>query len=179
MPVPSTVRAAGVLPRSAAERVAFEAELTPLVPDALRLATAMLLNSAAAEDAVQEACLNAWRHRTQRRPGSDLRPWLLAIVANRCRESRRGRWWRMAPLPAVTVDRGVAAVDAAAVLDLRRALMGLPHRRRLAVVLRYYLDLPYGGVATVMGCSVDAAKALVRRATTDLQRALAVTEGDR
>jgi DNA-directed RNA polymerase specialized sigma24 family protein len=39
-------------------------------------------------------------------------------------------------------------------------------------VLRYYLDLPFEDVALAAGCSVDAAKALVRRAIADLERAL-------
>ncbi|MGH3428393.1 MAG: sigma factor, partial [Mycobacteriales bacterium] len=41
------------------------AELSPLLDDALRLATAMLLRTADAEDAVQEACLHAWRRRVR------------------------------------------------------------------------------------------------------------------
>ena len=76
----------------------------------------------------------------------------------------------------VPVNSMVTTNDPAALMDLRGALSRLPHRRRLAVVLRYYLDLPYEGVAAAMGCSVDAAKALVRRGTTDLERALRVSE---
>jgi DNA-directed RNA polymerase specialized sigma24 family protein len=62
--------------------------------------------------------------------------------------------------------------DSAGSLDLRRALARLPYRRRLTLVLRYYLDLPFEDVALAAGCSVDAAKALVRRAIADLERAL-------
>lgn len=40
------------------------------------------------------------------------------------------------------------------------------------MVLRFYLDLSFEDVASVMKCSVDAAKALVRRGTSDLERAL-------
>ncbi len=44
------------------------------------------------------------------------------------------------------------------------------------IVLRYYVDLPFDDVAATMGCSVDAAKALVQRATADLERALSIAE---
>lgn len=157
-----------------AELAAFEAELAPLLSAALRLATGMLMNGADAEDAVQEACLRAWDRRDNRRADTDLRPWFLGIVANRCRESRRSRWARLLPLP-LHDDVGDAAdvADAtAAGVDLRRALRALPHRARLSLVSRYYLDLPHDEVAVLLGCSVDAAKATVRRATQQLQRGL-------
>ncbi len=174
--LPSRASAIDGTVHTGASAADFEAELSPLLDDALRLATAMLLHTADAEDAVQEACLRAWRRRDNRHPGTDLRPWFLAIVANRCREARRGRWWRLLRVADVPVNTIITTDDPAALMDLRRALSRLPHRRRLAVVLRYYLDLPYEAVAAAMGCSVDAAKALVRRSTTDLERALRASE---
>lgn len=68
--------------------------------------------------------------------------------------------------------------DLSARSDLRDALSRLPYRRRLAIVLRYYLDLSFEDVAATAGCSVDAAKALVRRGIADLQRALATPRAD-
>lgn len=174
--LPSPASANDVTVHAGASAADFEAELSPLLDDALRLATAMLLRTADAEDAVQEACLRAWRRRDNRRPDTDLRPWFFAIVANRCREARRGRWSRLLRVADVPVNSIVTTNDSAALMDLRGALRRLPHRRRLAVVLRYYLDLPYEGVAAVMGCSIDAAKALVRRGTADLERALRASE---
>lgn len=155
----------------AAEAVArFEAELRPLIPQALRLAAGMLLDGAAAEDAVQEAALLAWQRQDNRRQGTELGPWFLGIVANRCREARRGRWFRVLklaePRPAVP---SAPADDAARSLDVRRALQNLPPQERLPLVLRFYLDLPMAEVAAVLGCSLEAAKSRLRRA---LRRAL-------
>ena len=165
---------------SGSELADFEAQLAPLMDAALRLATGMLMNTPDAEDAVQEACLRAWHRRDNRLPGTDLRPWFLAIVANRCRETRRSRWARILHLGNAPTGVGAdAASQAVAALDLRRALGGLPHRARLALVSRYYLDLPHEEVASVLGCSVDAAKATVYRATQQLQRGLAATEVER
>ncbi len=154
------------------EADAFEAELAPLLDEAVRLATGMLLNAVEAEDAVQDACVRAWRRRANRREGTDLRPWFLGIVANQCREALRGPWWQVLRIAEPEGRRESRTGDSAALIDLRAALARLPHRRRLVVVLRYYLDLPFEDVAAAAGCSVDAAKALARRATTDLQRAL-------
>jgi RNA polymerase sigma factor (sigma-70 family) len=51
-----------------------------------------------------------------------------------------------------------AVVDAHAVFD---ALENLPDRRRTAVVLRFYEDLPYDEIAELMAISVGAVKAHV------------------
>lgn len=154
----------------------FEAELGPVLEEALRLASGMLLNAVEAEDAVQDACVRAWRRRANRQNGIDLRPWFLAIVANQCREALRGRWWQVVRTAEPVVASRSIARDSAVSIDLRVALSRLPYRRRLVLVLRYYLDLPYEDVAATAGCSVDAAKALVRRGTADLERALSPEE---
>ena len=59
----------------------------------------MLHDPHTAEDVVQEASLKAWRKLDQVRPGRRLKPWFLAIVANECREVRRGRWWSVLKQP--------------------------------------------------------------------------------
>lgn len=42
-------------------------------------------------------------------------------------------------------------------------------RLRLALVLRYYLDLPVGEVARVSGCSEHAAESRIRRGLAQLR----------
>ncbi len=153
----------------------FEAELRPLIPLALRLAAGMRLDRQDAEDAVQSAALRAWTKRANRHPGTDLRPWFLAIVANQCRETRRARWaavLRFANPPEVETP----TADAAGAIDLVQALRGMPPRIRLAVVARYYLDLSFDEVASVCGCSVGAAKSRVRRGVRSLSDTLGLQE---
>jgi photosystem II stability/assembly factor-like uncharacterized protein len=62
---------------------AFETLLRPLIEPGYRLAYSMLQRREEAEDAVQEAALNAWRgiHRLSENTET-LRPWFLAIVVN-------------------------------------------------------------------------------------------------
>src|SRR5215472_7091400 len=75
------------------EPEAFADRVQRLLPAAYRLAYGMLQSSHEAEDAVQESLFNAWRAQHQLRPGSDVRPWFMTIVANQCRQRRRSRWW--------------------------------------------------------------------------------------
>lgn len=56
-------------------------------------------------------------------------------------------------------------------IDLRRALEALPHRERLLLVLRYYLDLSYDEVGAVIGTSAKAAKSRTHRALVRLRLA--------
>src|ERR1700688_1380149 len=71
---------------------AFEILLEPLLEPGYRLAGGMLQDHQAAQDAVQEAAVKAWRKLRQLRDGSEMRPWFLGIVANECRSARRSRW---------------------------------------------------------------------------------------
>jgi RNA polymerase sigma-70 factor (ECF subfamily) len=142
----------------------------PLLPAAYRLAVGMLRSESEAEDAVQEAVLNAWRHFGRFRRGSNLSPWLLTIVANQCRDQRRSRWWsviRRSEAPDDVVD-AASSVDPATV-DLRNALHHLAHDQRLVLILRYYLDLSYEEVAQTLGISTKAAKSRTYRALERLR----------
>jgi RNA polymerase sigma-70 factor (ECF subfamily) len=142
----------------------------PLLPLAHRLAVGLLHSPTDADDAVQSALLNAWRSFGRFRPGSEIKPWLLTIVANECRHQRRNRWW------SVIKGSGGAAEQSAesgmidpAVADLRRALYRLPHDQRLAVILRYYLDFSFDEVAQTLGISTKAAKSRTYRALERLR----------
>lgn len=154
---------------------AFALLLDPLWDPAYRLAFSMLGNREAAEDAVQEAALKAWRNIRRLRPETpNLRPWFLTIVANQCRSMKRSRWWRV--LRLADVARSLAGgfdMKADERLDLEAALHRLPNDQRLTLALRYYLDLPMDEVASVLGVSRSAAKSRVRRALKALEPALA------
>ena len=152
----------------AVDQTAFVALVEPVLPAAYRLARAMLRSDIEAEDAVQEAVLKAWRHQDRFVAGSDMKPWLMAIVANECRRVRRSRWWsvaRWASLPA-SDSRPVEARDAP---GLRRAIEALPYDQKLAIALRYYLDLSFEEMAHVLKTTPKAAKSRTYRALERLR----------
>jgi RNA polymerase sigma-70 factor (ECF subfamily) len=151
--------------------------LVPLIQPGYRLACAMLHDPQAAEDAVQEASLIAWRKLKSLADMDHLRPWFLAIVANECRNVRRRRWWHVVNFglaPAV----GVASGEERSVLraDLRKALSRLQHEDRLVVSLYFYLDMPMTEVAAVAGSSVEATRQRLYRAVRRLRPDLEVEE---
>ena len=155
---------------------AFCALIEPLIEPGRRLALGMLHNPDAAEDAVQEACLRAWRKLHTFREGADLRPWFFGIVANQCRSIVRTRWWSV--LTLAEPPHEIPAPDDSAIsgADLRRELRALGHREQLAVVLFYYLDLPLEEVAAASRSSPSATRKRLARAVQRLRPRLVVKE---
>jgi len=101
-----------------------------------------------------------------------VRPWLLAIVMNRCRNIRRTRWFRLVRVPDV-FDSASGTEPGVEHLDLERAMTKLGQRDRQALFLHFYLDLPVDEVAIAMGISASAAKTRIYRACHKLRPDLA------
>lgn len=156
---------------------AFEALLRPLIEPGYRLAYSMLQRREEAEDAVQDAALNAWRGIHRITEGTEtLRPWFLTIVVNQCRMTRRSRWWSVITRPEL--DEGVDSAEERWVgrLDLLHALGELSPSDRAALWLRFGEDLSIEQVARVLGISPSAAKARVYRAAGRLRPVMTLGE---
>ncbi len=155
----------------------FEELILPLADPGYRLACAMLHDPQAAQDAVQEASLTAWRKLAGVRDRGRLRPWFLGIVVNECRNSRRLKWVAGVSLglpgelavvsPEDKILRGA---------DLRRAVDQLDRLDRLVVVLFFYIDLPLEEIAAVVGSSVGATRGRLYRAVKRLRPDLEIQE---
>ncbi len=148
----------------AGDRLAFDRLVGPLVDQAFRLAYGMLHDRQAAEDAVQEAAIRAWRKLNNLRPGTEMRPWFLGIVANQCRTTMRGRWWSVLRLDVPPSSAGYGFEDQiASGEDLRAALRKLAPEHREVIVLHYYLDLPLHEVAVISGIPIGTVKSRINR----------------
>ena len=145
------------------DRIAFDQLVGPLIDQAFRLAFGMLHDREAAEDAVQEAAVRAWRKLGNLKPGMPMRPWFLAIVANQCRSTVRGRWWSVLRLD-LPVAQGEEFEDSIVRgHEIRAALRKLAPDQREVLVLHYYLDLPLHEVATIAGVPVGTVKSRMNR----------------
>jgi RNA polymerase sigma-70 factor (ECF subfamily) len=152
----------------------FSRLIEPLLDPAYRLAAVMLADRSAAEDAVQEAAIKAWRKLKQLRgDATTLRPWFLSIVANECRMYRRTRWWNVIKLAEVRAPEMDARESHT---DLHRALLRLSPDERIPLVLHFYLDLPLDEVARTLGVSTSAAKSRIYRAAKRLRSDLTMEE---
>lgn len=122
-----------------------------------------------AEDVVQTAltrCLVKWS-KVQRADDRDA--YVHRILVNTFIDQRRRMWRREVPtetLPdTVVADAATVTVDA---VGLDRALAALGRDQRIAVVLRYYLDLTEAQMASVLGVAPGTVKSRLSRALTAL-----------
>ena len=155
----------------------FAVLIAPLLDPAYRLAAVMLADRSAAEDAVQEASVKAWRKLRQLRGEvGSLRSWFLSIVANECRMARRQRWWSVVKLAELRASGtgGDPGDDTSS--DLKRALLRLSAEDRLPLVLHFYLDLPLEEVARTLGLSPAATKSRIYRAAKRMRADLTLEE---
>ena len=156
---------------------AFALLIEPLLNPAYRLAAVMLADRTAAEDAVQEASIKAWRKLGQLRGDlGSLRSWFLSIVANECRMVRRQRWWSVVKVAEVRPIPASGDQFDERSTDLKTALLRLSPEERLPLVLHFYLDLPLDEVARTLGLSPAAAKSRIYRTARKLRSDLTPEE---
>ena len=142
-----------------------------------------------AEDLAQDVLLRALRAAPTYRPTARFRTWLLTIATNVCINRRRqaGRHTH-ASLEASDDEAGASARsrvpddggDPAAPVEsaercrlVREAVLSLPDRQRLAVILLRYEEMSYVAIGEVMGLSTMAVKSLLNRAKDTLKDKLA------
>lgn len=175
-PIEYSAEQALIARAKAGDAAAYELLLEPSIHPATRLAFAMLHDRTEAEDAFQESALRAWRRLQNLREGSPFRPWFLGIVANQCREIRRGKWTGLVRLPDTGALRPAGDPAWLEGEDLRRAMLRLPHNQRVAILLHFHLDMPLSEVAQALGISVPGVKTRINRALKHLRSAMAVSE---
>lgn len=129
------------------------------------LAWMLLGDQESAEDAVQD-CFSRLELRSL--AGIDNpAAYLRTCVVNQCRSvmRTRSRFDRRAdPPPALHHDPTT--------VEFHDALLNLTSRRRTAVVLRYWCDLPVIEIADLMGCRPSTVSSLLHRALNDLKEVL-------
>jgi RNA polymerase sigma-70 factor (sigma-E family) len=143
----------------------------------IRLAYVMLDDLPSAEDVVQEAFYGLYRRWDRLKDPESAMYYVRTSVLNGCRSVRRRRAVRRRGLadepPAVSAETVVLSGEERE--EVIRAVRGLPHRQREALVLRYYSDLSDEQIARVMGIGPSTVRSTMHRALEALGRALRET----
>lgn len=160
------------------DSVAYEEIVQRYQQVAFRTAYVITGSAPDAEDAAQEAFVKAYRALYRFRLGSDLRPWLLRIVANEARNRVRssGRRHQLELRLAEGFRPGDAAPSPEAVAvaaDERRRLLAmvnaLSEEDRQVIASRYFLQLSGEETATVLGIPQGTVKSRLSRALARLR----------
>ncbi|MBW2261301.1 MAG: RNA polymerase sigma factor [Deltaproteobacteria bacterium] len=178
-PDPASALASALMNEDRAQSARRIEELADEVgPLALSIATRMLGDRTLAQDALQDAFVQAYRGLSGFRGDSSLRTWFLRILVNSCRRHRllMRRW--IAGTRRTELENPGADVhtdthgDPALRARLERAVLALPHRQRTAFVLRYVHDLGIAEIAGIMGCAEGTVKATIHKAVRRMRREL-------
>jgi RNA polymerase sigma factor (sigma-70 family) len=153
---------------------------------AFRTAYLLTGSAAEAEDAAQDAFVKAYYALGRFRSGSELRPWLLRIVANEARNRRRsaGRRTNLALRAAVEPLSGGAAPSPEANLlaseqqsALLAAVNELPDEQRQVIACRYFLELTEEETAQTLGWRKGTVKSRLSRGLARLRERMEVEDG--
>ncbi len=113
-----------------------------------------------AADAVQDACLSAYRAAASFRGDSQVSTWLHRIVVNACLDRARRRAVRpTVPLPEQPVaDRRDLIAEREVTIGVQDALQALPEDQRLAIVLVDLEGFSVDDAAAVLGVPAGTVK---------------------
>jgi RNA polymerase sigma-70 factor, ECF subfamily len=163
---------------AAGDQLAARALTQRHLPRVLSLARRMLADPGEAEDVAQETMLRLWRMAPDWESGrASLATWLYRVAGNLCIDRLRQRR-PVAPDSPPDVEDPAPGVEAALARHeraraLRAAVLALPERQRLAVVLRHFEERSNPEIAAVLGTSVEAVESLLGRARRELAARLA------
>jgi RNA polymerase sigma-70 factor (sigma-E family) len=148
--------------------VAFHAFFEQHYAGLSRLAYLMTGETAVADDLAADALTEVWQHWERVAAAGDPAAYARGIVANLTRTWIRKQVRARRGLQLLDLSGSARDADVPAVVDVRRALRKLPHRRRACVVLRYAFDLSEREVAEALGISVGAVKSQTSRGARQL-----------
>ena len=129
----------------------------------------------AAQDAVQQALLLAWRDLPRLRDPERFDAWLYRLVVNQCyQHMRRQRRWsiHVATLP----EEGLPQRDGLVSVEERDALEGaftrLSPEQRAVFVLHHHVGMPLAAIGEALGVPLGTVKSRLHYATQLLRGAL-------
>ena len=137
--------------------------------DFLRIAFAITRDEGLARDAVQEAFAKALRSSESFRAESSLDGWVWGILINVAQSLRATKTRGLGrditdTLVELDAEQGES--------DFRRWVTALPERQRLAIFLRYWVDLDYRSIAAALDVEVGTVSAMLNAAHANLRRSL-------
>lgn len=145
------------------------------------LACRMLGPSQDAEDAVQDAFMQAWNNAAKYDPAKgSARSWLALLCRSRCldrirRRGTRGRYEASAAAPEAAEDRALSAPEwerARLAAEVREAVAALPAEQRRAVEEAFFEGLSHSEVAQKTGEPLGTVKTRLRLAAKKLSEKL-------
>src|SRR6476661_8217404 len=113
------------------------------------------------EDLVQDVFMRAYEAFAKLRPDSNHRAWLYKIATNRAFTKLRRAKLQREKFAVLKGSPGGSHVSTPEIdgANVRAAVERLTPKQKACVTLRYFNDLDYADIATIVGCSAVSARA--------------------
>lgn len=164
------------------DQLAFQQLIEIYNAIAWRTAQVLLPERVAVEDVMQEVWLDVWRGRARFQRGRPFRPWLLTIVANRCRMTTRRRQGSFQPLDTAESEHTMYVDDVLEHIlrreedvELQCALETVSVEQRRVLELRFFADLDLNEIALITHAPLGTVKSRLHRALNSLRQHLRST----
>jgi RNA polymerase sigma-70 factor (ECF subfamily) len=155
---------------------AFDALATAAYHRLYAIARRILRDGYGAEDAVQDALVNAWRNlRTLREP-ERFDAWLNSLLVNACRDQGRRTRRRPFEVPVLSIDQPTIEDRLGELVDrdeLERAFLQLTVEQRAALVLTHYVGMSAAEVGAILGIPVGTVYSRLHYGARTMRAALA------
>ncbi|HEX6121707.1 MAG TPA: sigma-70 family RNA polymerase sigma factor [Ktedonobacterales bacterium] len=157
----------------AGDQEAFAALVEKYKDPVFNVAYRMLGNATEAEDVAQEAFVRAYTQLRTYKDTHRFSTWLLSITSHLAIDQLRRRRFLALPLENVPflewiADAGISPEQAALAGEMademQQILQALPPKYRAVLVLRYWNDLSYEEIATMLNLTPALVKARLHRA---------------
>ena len=146
--------------------------------DLLRICCIYLQDRTAAEDAVQETFLKAFRSMDSFRGESSEKTWLIRIAINCCRDLRRSAWYIDSRVSIDHLPFLSSAPPSDDHIALTMAIMKLKPKHMEAVLLYFYEGYPIREIAKMLNLTEAAVSSRIRKAKQKLKDELEGGEDD-
>lgn len=131
-----------------------------------------------AAELAQETMARAWRHWPRIGRFESPAGWVHRVGINLANSAMRRAIVRARLTRAERHDETTAPADVGTSVALRAAVAALPRRQRTALVLRYFVDLPYDDVAALMRCRPGTVRALTTQAIANLRKTTGLQDAE-
>ena len=154
---------------------AFDALASAAYHRLYAIARRILRDGYAAEDAVQDALVRAWRDLRGLRDPEAFDAWLHRLLVNACNDHVRRTRRRPVEVQELTVDRAAPQDEFARLADrdeLERAFLDLSVEHRAVLVLSHYVGLPNAEVARILHVPPGAVASRLHYGTRAMRAAI-------
>jgi len=158
------------------DHAAFDALASAAYHRLFAIAKRIMRDEYAAQDAVQDALIRAWRDVRSLRDPDRFDAWLHRLLVRACADQGRASRRRRAEVTNVVVDPMSPSDDAAAIAsrdELERAFLHLSVEHRAVLVLVHYVGMTAPEAARVLGVPPGTVYSRLHYATRQMRGVLA------